>query len=347
MRNILRSLVLFPVGCQSLLLIPNFHSSSFGNKRSGVGADGRSGTTWLGRKRRACCCSPSHHSPKICQSAIFGSQLDNVEAYVGPIGSLADMEGGIAIGDLSLHVLAGPSLVAKGRGLFMCIYDEWDTESTNESENVEMVEEIIIPQGTPLCGYARGYFSDTEKGDKSVAFLLKENSARDTAVFYNQRLMTVGDAIWSAHEERCQQGLQDSWKEQDVLWGHLVTMDHVTQNIQLKADENFSSRIFIPDTPEENQFSATSLGVYANDLAYDPDSSRDEYYRNSEKNNLLQLVWRLAKDEETGMLVPTWPVVVARKDIRLVNTVPMEVGLEYGFQYWDAFGKLESFNITC
>jgi hypothetical protein len=106
--------------------------------------------------------------------------------------------------------------------------------------------------------------------------------------------------------------------------------------VSIKADKDFLSRIFIPDVKEEEKFSATSLGIYANDLAYDPDSNEEQYFENSERNNILQLVWRLAKDEKNGMVVPTWPVVVTRQDVRLLNTVPMEVGLQYGFNYWNA-----------
>jgi hypothetical protein len=272
--------------------------------------------------------------------AIFSSQQFDIEPYVGPVGNFADMEGGIAVENLHLNVLAGPSLVAQGRGLFLCIYNEMDLKATDEEEEVDTVEEVIIPQGTPLCGYSRGYFSDAEKGDKSVVFRFKEQSFHDTAVFYNQQLMTIVDAIWYANEERYKGG-DSKLKEDEILFGHIVHIDHGERKMIIRADEKFYSRIFIPESlnDDDSQFSAAYLGVYANDLAYDPDCSKEEYLENSEKNNILQLVWRLAKDERSGMLVPTWPVIVAKKDIRLLNTVPMEVGLEYGFQYWDAYAK--------
>ena len=253
----------------------------------------------------------------------------DIEPYVGPVGSMLDMEGGIAISQLALNVFTGPSLVASGRGLFLCIYDDIDDEEGS-------VEEIIIPQGTPICGYARGYFTDEAQGDKSVGFLFKESSADMVSVFYNQELITLGDAVWSVFEERCAEGNLDSG---DLLFGHHVEVDSESGKVVIKSDEEFLSRIFIPDTPEDDQFAATSLGVYANDLAYDPDSNEQEYFENSGRNNILQLVWRLAKDEKNGMLVPTWPVVVVRKDVRLLNSVPMEVGVEYGFNYWDQVAK--------
>lgn len=160
-----------------------------------------------------------------------------------------------------------------------------------------------------------------------------ENSADVTAVFYNKQLMTLGDALWTVYQERCKEGNTDT---SNLLFGHSVQIDTETGCVSIKADEDFLSRIFIPDVKEEDEFSVTSLGIYANDLAYDPDSNELQYFENSERNNILQLVWRLAKDEKNGMVVPTWPVVVTRQDVRLLNTVPMEVGLQYGFNYWNA-----------
>eukprot|EP00546_Thalassionema_frauenfeldii_P003514 CAMPEP_0178934382 /NCGR_PEP_ID=MMETSP0786-20121207/23831_1 /TAXON_ID=186022 /ORGANISM="Thalassionema frauenfeldii, Strain CCMP 1798" /LENGTH=302 /DNA_ID=CAMNT_0020612157 /DNA_START=46 /DNA_END=954 /DNA_ORIENTATION=- len=242
---------------------------------------------------------------------------NNIEPYVGPVGSITDTEGGIAIGDLSLQVSVAKSLVSQGRGLFLCIYDDEKEDSDGA------VEEIIIPQGTPICGYARGYFSDKSDGDKSVGFLFGGNSANATAVFYNQQLMTLGDALLTIYQEQIAHE-----KEQPVtLFGHRVDVD----------PEN--SVVTVVDIKKEDEFSATSLGVYANDLAYDPDSNEQQYFENSERNNILQLVWRLAKDEKNGMVVPTWPVVVIKQDVRLLNTLPMEVGLQYGFKYWDAVTK--------
>ena len=46
-------------------------------------------------------------------------------------------------GELSLQVLVAPSLVAPGKGLFLCIYDDID----DDSEDIGAVEEIIVPQG--------------------------------------------------------------------------------------------------------------------------------------------------------------------------------------------------------
>jgi len=61
----------------------------------------------------------------------------------------------------------------------------------------------------PLCGYARGYFTDKQEGDKRVGFIFRESSADETAVFYNQQLMTlVGDALRTVYGEDVLRGIQ-------------------------------------------------------------------------------------------------------------------------------------------
>jgi hypothetical protein len=260
------------------------------------------------------------------------------------------MEGGIAIAESALHVLVGPSLVANGRGLFLAIYndiddmDDMDDDGNDDGndDNDDMVEEVIIPQGTPLCGYSKGYFTSQEEGDKSVAFLYTS----DTLVFYNKQLMGISDAINMAN-------LQHIGNCDEILWGHdvIMTIDNDNDNDNgdkkmciktIAPNPKIQSRIFIPDAKENNnsEFAPTCLGMYSNDLAYDPNETcKENYIKTSNENNILQLIWRLDLDTTKNILVPTWPVVVAKQDFRLCNTVPMEVGLQYGFQYWKSFSK--------
>ena len=49
------------------------------------------------------------------------------------------------LGELALQVLVAPSLVAPGKGLFLCIDQDDDIGVAEESGRA--VEEIIIPQG--------------------------------------------------------------------------------------------------------------------------------------------------------------------------------------------------------
>ena len=145
------------------------------------------------------------------------SSYEDIEPYIGPIASLDDMEGGITISELALNVFAGPSLVAPGRGLFLGIYEE-PPQGNSEEEEDGIVEEIVIPQGTPLCGYARGHFSDREEGDKSVGFLFR-GDVEETAVFYERQLMSIGDAIRLI----CSNG--EGIEMETSMWGHVVSTD--------------------------------------------------------------------------------------------------------------------------
>ncbi len=309
----------FIFGCQ-MLVLKNFHVCSF-SVNSSTFPPIPSSSSLL----------PTFSERNVL-TKIYSQQNEEIEAYVGPMRSLSEMEGGITVAENALNVFTGPSLVAPGRGLFLSIYNEYrgkDNESIDDSREESIVEEVVIPQGTPLCGYSRGYFSSEETGDKSVSFMF----SADALVFFEKQLMGIGDAIATVHKnDRLRRG------PNELLWGHIVEFDEASGSLSIDPDEEFHTRIFIPDREDnEHEFAVTCLGIYANDLAYDPDHDEEKYFETSERNNILQLIWRLAKDEKTGILMPTWPVVIARKDFRLVNTVPMEVGLQYGFRYWDSF----------
>jgi len=56
------------------------------------------------------------------------------------------------VGELALQVLVAPSLIAPGKGLFLCIYDDID-DGGGDAEEIGAVEEIIIPQGMCKSSY--------------------------------------------------------------------------------------------------------------------------------------------------------------------------------------------------
>jgi hypothetical protein len=74
------------------------------------------------------------------------------------------------------------------------------------------------------------------------------------------------------------------------------------------------------------------MGIYANDLAYNPDITEKEYLKTRYTKNILQLIWRLDVKDDT--LYPTYPVVIVNQDLKFTNYLPMEVGLTYSFRYW-------------
>ena len=58
---------------------------------------------------------------------------------------------------------------------------------------------------------------------------------------------------------------------------------------------------------------------------------------------MLQFVWELKQDAVTGGLVPVVPILCANRDIRLEGMVPREVGLAYGFQFWQDAVQTQQF----
>ncbi|KAG5182427.1 hypothetical protein JKP88DRAFT_278091 [Tribonema minus] len=105
------------------------------------------------------------------------------------------MEAGTEIASLGLALMVGESVVAPGSlGLFCKVLDEGDS--------------VSLPAFTPMAGYvrgtcrhdeasksdsyARGTFHREDTGDKTVAYVL---NSPDTAVFYNQQLMPLREAV--------------------------------------------------------------------------------------------------------------------------------------------------------
>jgi hypothetical protein len=282
-----------------------------------------------------------HHSPYKKPFSLN----DNIDSYTGPVfvGNYEEFVGGLTIADLSLQILVGPSEVALGQmGLFIALYtehmDQWNRE-------------IIIPNGTPICGYARGYFTDRYQGDKSVGYSF-EGYADSIAVFYDKQLMSLNMAV-DRFLNKNNLPMDKMLDHHDIVYGHILS--YVPQedngvstesNMYIRPDPSFLGRIFVPEEVMETKYSAAHLGIYANDFAYDPDSHvKHEYDARSEMNNILDLAWRMTEGylgSETDlngriMLIPTWPVVKLKSEVRIVNEVPMEIGLQYGFTFWDFY----------
>ena len=280
---------------------------------------------------------------------------NRIHSYVGPTFHLefSEFVAGTAITEHSLQVLVGPSEVALGQmGLYISLYFETMDET---------LKETVIAEGTPLCGYGRGYFTDQYLGDKSVGYSF-EGHADSFAVFYERELVSLDSAI-----QRFIKKNHVSWDGQetrDIVCGHVLSLSTRSKDgildkcMHIRPDPSFKPRIFVPEISEDTKFTVSHLGMYANDFAYDPECHlKQEYYMRSETNNVLDLAWRMTdgsplypmdsselsspndKGKNELMLIPTWPVVKLRSNLRIVNEVPMELGLQYGFAYWDFYHK--------
>lgn len=250
----------------------------------------------------------------------------NLTPYEGPIGSYDEMEAGLTIEELGLQLLVGPSVVAPGRGLFVCLAD------SDESG----VESVTLPRGTPIVGYSKeGIFQEEPEGDKTVGFNFVDV---DTGVIFDKKLRRLTEALTMVSSERPDATV--------FVHGHSLSYDADKDKILISSQSDFKGRYFIPKK-HDGSYSAGNLGIWVNDLAYDESiKNEQEYMEKSKKFNLFVLSWRLdlntdSEGKRGNVLMPTWPVVVLDQDVLFTNREPMEVGLSYSWRYWEYHRDLE------
>lgn len=259
--------------------------------------------------------------------------------YDGPI--LADpneIVAGVSLAQLGLDLAVAPSTIAPGSlGLYVALS--------------EGVEESTTPAMELLCGYSReGCFQTKDEGDKTVGFSL---AGPETAVFYEQQLMSILDALELAAKEKGNGACG--------LAGHVLVQDDENGevNVYVDSDDTEFKRYYVPALvnkesgddgdnadPQELEISVQNMGQFCNDLAWSyvsPPDTKEEY--DALEKNAVQLVWRLVYDPESKCLVPTWPVSVLADELVFKNSEAfMELGTKYGWGYWQATVDLESLN---
>ncbi len=238
--------------------------------------------------------------------------------FHGPIGDFADIEGACTLSDIGLTLLVGKSTINREmKGLFITINDDTD--------------EVFIPRASVICGYAKGVLTESFMGDKTVGYRFKN---KKNIIVFEKQIMPLSDCI-SIISNRTN-ALSTS------IAGHFLDEDgNILPTMEYKRN------YFVPDNICD--FSVGRLGMYANDFNIDDKSTRDNNYYtkkgnyfsrkqtkrdNASSKNTLSLVWRMEWDDSKKYLLPTWPVVITNKNMRFSNTEPIEVGLDYGRQYW-------------
>jgi len=276
------------------------------------------------------------HDRKFNHASFSSMSMSQPEVYTGPflspiISESEELTAGINLAELGIDLFIGPSAVSPGLGLFV--------------RCSEGIDSVTLPECTLLCGYAKsGSFGTKDLGDKTVGFSLRDG---DTAVFYDKQLMTIGDALQKAAVERGDGSCG--------LAGHDILLENEKVQILPTAAAPDGAadfaRYFIPDLfnsdegTTEDDLTIQNFGQFCNDLAWAteaPPATADEYTARSAAKNCVQLVWRLAFDEVSKCLVPSWPVSVLAYDKKFENQDFMEVGTRYGFGYWQATVDLDS-----
>ena len=230
-----------------------------------------------------------------------------LKAYVGPTCSFDDVVGGFEASELGLTIMAAPSTTCPGLGMYV-VLDE-DTF------------EVEVPANTIISGYSqRGSFKKeaVEGNDKTVAFLF---DTVHRGVIFEKKFQPLAEALQSG-KRRLLGHTIDNEDGESLLVDPSVQLHYVPA----PRDDLIQDMLYCPQ----------EIGVYCNDLAFKgQDTSEENYLLANEDLNALELVWRLAEDEsDDTLLVPTWPVVITRKDLLFNNTEPMEIGLSYGWNYW-------------
>ena len=278
------------------------------------------------------------HSLTIIKSlvSLHCSTKDELTYFYGPEQSFEEMIAGVQNEELGIDVMVGSSTIpTAGLGVFVCVSDG--------------IESSEVKRGTPLVGYSKGTFIDhaLDMGDKTVAFLINRPNA---AVFFEKELMTIKDSVCLVADRHNVQDMED------VLLGHKLFYDSEAQDIAFAPDESFVRRYFVPNEVAANLsegvcvseaitdgvspndvfygIDVSNMGMYFNDLAYSPGISETEYRQQSAEKNAVAIVWRL--EDNDGILIPTWPVVVSTRRLVFTNSCPMEMGLEYNYKYWAA-----------
>ena len=230
--------------------------------------------------------------------------LETPPVYKGPVcASLQNCVASVELNGLFPEV-ADSVIAPSGRGLFI--------------RCAESVEGVTVGGATPLCGYADGKMQSQPDSDggKTVSFALRSPG---TAVYFEKELHTVGSLL--------EAGLS--------IAGHNAERDATGALTAVTLDPSYSGpRYFVPSPFEE--LSVMNLGQFANDLAIGGDNQPEaEYYETSQIANLIVLVQRLERDPDNpNLLLPSRPVSPLAKDVTFENSLPMELGCEYGPTYW-------------
>lgn len=250
--------------------------------------------------------------------------------YAGPVAeTLRNVQASIELEESGLVLEVADSLVANGGlGLFVRVLDGAGS--------------VTLDGGSPLCGYAAGEMADTPDaaGGKTVAFQLR---SPDAAVFFEGRLRTVRDLLLS------EEGVES-------VAGHALVRDATSGSVD-RLELQGEPRYFVPAAEQPSPPTIMTLGQRANDLALgeavaeagsaaaqgEGGEGGEEYVAADEAMytgrsavaNALVLVQRLERNPDAPTeLRPTRPITTLARTVTFANVVPMEVGCQYGGQYW-------------
>lgn len=248
-------------------------------------------------------------------------------AYQGPTplgGQLKNVVARIDLEEAGLVLEAADSaLPGAGRGLFVRKMAERPA--------------VALDAGSVFCGYGGEGALTAEPqraGGKSIGFQLRSLSQRvvfdGTVTTLRAALAALGpDASLAAHV------LQRSAAAGEELLG-------------VEPDPSQPPLYFVPEEqPEGGAFDITNCGQLCNDMAAQPRGEREvsdassasyaeSYAVASRAANALSIVPLLERDPTCPIVLRfKRPVFTVKVGVCFDNEAPMELGVEYGAQFWD------------
>jgi hypothetical protein len=270
-------------------------------------------------------------------SALSHNEDHNVEwtELQGPIVSFDEMDNIFDLDELGVSLMVGNSSFCSGKGVFISLLDRSFSEAR-------------FYQGSMLCGYSRGEFGSTIQGDKSVGYLLTN---LNSSVIYDKEFQDLSDIVRDEFGGNLTPTITKAENFSNFIAGHRLYAGSSPDELLIFPSEENHIRnysYFIPHpVTEMKEVSIRNVGMYANDLAFnqsDPAMDETSYLARSNQNNSLMMIWRMEK--VNGRLIPTWPIVLFKKNIIVRNHEPIEIGMEYSWGYWSAVWFVEAHNKT-
>ena len=190
------------------------------------------------------------------------------------------------------------------------------------------IESVMLPKLSMVCEYGKGKFDMRVLGDKSIAYSF-ENV--ESLVYYESKVLPLKDLI-----RNCISTSSSPYRQSIKLLGHIINYDDIN-NISVYKDKSHSKNVFIPSINDRNPYEY--FGIYVNDFAYNlNETDNDEVYLANTNKNALTIIWKVEVDKN-GLITPINPVFVTKRDLVFANKEPMELGLDYGWDYWNFWGR--------
>jgi hypothetical protein len=218
-----------------------------------------------------------------------------------------------------LKLCVGPSGLGFGLGLFIAC-DE---------------ESIRVPSNALLCGYAEGHLDMRTIGDKCVQFTI---DSLDTLIYYNNKVTTVKQAV-------LEDGSCDRPLFSDRIHGHVLTFDSNNKVTGIKPNPAIAKRVFVPTY--SSAIHPKNFGIYVNDFSYEVGVTKESYEKNDYRN-CLKMIWLMedsgsyesgARFKEGRVIVPLHPVLISKRDLVFNSKTPIELGISYGWDYWEYWAR--------